>query len=1078
MTYIPQFINGDAGHVGSMFVRGSHTESDARNIIGLGELDRPVFAGATIGNDYAPNLLVRGNLTVEVQSAEGLHVTCTTNTGWRQPIVSLFKRGVDGRPLYANEANGAVQLGGFTSLRSFTTENWVSTGRGSRISLSSTANGTAAEAERVRVDQDGRVIIGSPFTNDGVNQLQVNGTIRTAGIASAGGTLAIRSGTDPQSLLLHRTYTSPTNYEGLRIDTTADAYQIGSAVGSAGGENRVLELGRWETAGTFTKWMSVGPSDIRFNFGTEEIASWVRLSGSRKVFSLNALKAIEVLSPGIMEVGNITTPLYLLSNAGLFTPSLPTTDPASAGQVWNNGGLLSLGEFDGSAARTSLGLGEGDSPSFDMANFARDVRIGAVDSHIYSGSNGRKLIIQAPGGTPVRAAMLQLVGGPSTIANQTIGAVEFHNPNFSDTNGRTRIAEIFSASSGGNLGSDLRFRTTQHLDTLVRERMRILGTGKVIIGSPYADDGTEDRLQVNGTLRATGLYGTGGTLSIRNGTDPQSLLLHRTYTSDTSYEGLRVDATGDNYCIGSAAGIAGGSNRSIAIGAWAADGTFTERMRISTNAVSITAVTSTGTGGTFKWSRATSNYDSGHYAEMGQYLGSQGLRMAVFRSGVPVSQIQVIGVLDSASTGHYVGIYGAGEVETARFTANNRLGIGTSTPDTTFHVVGGVTLSSLPTIDPATADQVWNNGGLLALGNFVGESARTSLGLGGSDSPQFAGVLAIGRIFTTVGIRISDSDGQQQAVSIERDGITINSASAFRWGDRYAGGGWHGPPSLELWRDNSDILAQRRGTNAQIFRLYKTYTSTTNFERLQFDTTTDAYRIGSAVGSTGGTQRVLEWGRWLGDGSYQTVMQLSTSNDLELFDISNGNLKARLSSTELNFARAANGGYGNLGVFVTDDQITLRGRLRTYINVNGSNGITVEGSKVRIGHNTGVIAGSEAVRIEGTTRLTSPEITFQSLPTSDPAAAGRIWNNGGLVTFGNFDLEAAQDALDVSFLNVTEMETTDDYVYYGGTRSGGSWKINRYDKDTLEMTSATANNNSGVSDLEDAWIDKGSLVYE
>ena len=66
-----------------------------------------------------------------------------------------------------------------------------------------------------------------------------------------------------------------------------------------------------------------------------------------------------------------------------------------------------------------------------------------------------------------------------------------------------------------------------------------------------------------------------------------------------------------------------------------------------------------------------------------------------------------------------------------------------------------------------------------------------------------------------------------------------------------------GSGDLVLARDAANILAQRNSTNAQTFRLYNTYTSSTSFENLQLDWTSNVATIGTQVGSGGGTARPL-----------------------------------------------------------------------------------------------------------------------------------------------------------------------------------------------------------------------------
>jgi hypothetical protein len=65
------------------------------------------------------------------------------------------------------------------------------------------------------------------------------------------------------------------------------------------------------------------------------------------------------------------------------------------------------------------------------------------------------------------------------------------------------------------------------------------------------------------------------------------------------------------------------------------------------------------------------------------------------------------------------------------------------------------------------------------------------------------------------------------------------------------------------------VFDQRNGANAQTFRLYNTYTSSTSFENLQFKAVAAAaYQIGSAIGSAGGTNRAITFGHWNTAGTF------------------------------------------------------------------------------------------------------------------------------------------------------------------------------------------------------------------
>lgn len=65
---------------------------------------------------------------------------------------------------------------------------------------------------------------------------------------------------------------------------------------------------------------------------------------------------------------------------------------------------------------------------------------------------------------------------------------------------------------------------------------------------------------------------------------------------------------------------------------------------------------------------------------------------------------------------------------------------------------------------------------------------------------------------------------------------------------------------VSLWRDAAGTLAQRNGTAAQASRIYNTYTSATNFERLNIRWTSNEAIIDTEAGSGGGTLRGLRIG--------------------------------------------------------------------------------------------------------------------------------------------------------------------------------------------------------------------------
>lgn len=85
-------------------------------------------------------------------------------------------------------------------------------------------------------------------------------------------------------------------------------------------------------------------------------------------------------------------------------------------------------------------------------------------------------------------------------------------------------------------------------------------------------------------------------------------------------------------------------------------------------------------------------------------------------------------------------------------------------------------------------------------------------------------------------------------------GIIASGTASFGWSS--AAGG---TVDVRLVRDGAGILAQRDGTNAQVFRVYNTFTSATNNERFSVDWQTQANvaLVGTRTGSGGGNGRRL-----------------------------------------------------------------------------------------------------------------------------------------------------------------------------------------------------------------------------
>jgi hypothetical protein len=114
-------------------------------------------------------------------------------------------------------------------------------------------------------------------------------------------------------------------------------------------------------------------------------------------------------------------------------------------------------------------------------------------------------------------------------------------------------------------------------------------------------------------------------------------------------------------------------------------------------------------------------------------------------------------------------------------------------------------------------------------------------------------------------------------------GINLQNGAAYCWS---SAAGPTNAPSLMLFQDSANTFAQRNGTNAQISRIYKTFTSSTNFETYEVDAAGDAanYRIGHRTGSVNNTVRGLQFGEYNGAGAWTSWLGIDTSGRIGIGD--------------------------------------------------------------------------------------------------------------------------------------------------------------------------------------------------
>lgn len=142
---------------------------------------------------------------------------------------------------------------------------------------------------------------------------------------------------------------------------------------------------------------------------------------------------------------------------------------------------------------------------------------------------------------------------------------------------------------------------------------------------------------------------------------------------------------------------------------------------------------------------------------------------------------------------------------------------------------GGTTFTAIKmdVLDTASA------AGSLLLDLQVGGTSRFSV--------DKAGVSTIGQV-NNIGAAFAlgaISSSAIQAASNQNIGWSNGSAAIATASD------------TQLWRDAADTLAQRRGTNAQAFRIYNTFTDASNYERQELTFQSNVTRWFSTAAGTG-----------------------------------------------------------------------------------------------------------------------------------------------------------------------------------------------------------------------------------
>lgn len=189
----------------------------------------------------------------------------------------------------------------------------------------------------------------------------------TCGAITASGLLSLVNSTTPMEFNLHSTYTSSTSREYLKaLATTGGAYQIGSAIGSAGGTNRAVEIGHFNSGGTFTSALSVATSgsvtasgSVTVNqlvtnnryvgFGVSGANGWIEAKSTGSEFRLwnSSINSYADVACAALTCGAITA-------SGAITPATLTDAAAPNGSIYYSSTASKLVYKDGGGVVNNL----------------------------------------------------------------------------------------------------------------------------------------------------------------------------------------------------------------------------------------------------------------------------------------------------------------------------------------------------------------------------------------------------------------------------------------------------------------------------------------------------------------------------------------------------------------------------------------------------------------------------------------------------------------------------------------------------------------------------------------------------
>lgn len=158
----------------------------------------------------------------------------------------------------------------------------------------------------------------------------------------------------------------------------------------------------------------------------------------------------------------------------------------------------------------------------------------------------------------------------------------------------------------------------------------------------------------------------------------------------------------------------------------------------------------------------------------------------------------------------------------------------------------------------------------------IPDAGAAARGLVTTGTQTFAGAKTFGSLAAT-SLSLTSfqwiSWGGTAIITGDSDALLLNNVAVRRITQLEFGS----TTDLVLVREAANILSQHNSTNSQTLNVANTYTSSTNFEFGRFQWSTNEFRIGTAVGSAGGTQRSTVIGSWNSAGSWSPAVTIATT---------------------------------------------------------------------------------------------------------------------------------------------------------------------------------------------------------